>query len=129
MPAVTATAPGKIILFGEHAVVYGRPAIAVPVNQVRARVVVNPEPAAETGRVSIQAPDIGLSATMDQLRPEPPNPVCTGAGCIHDWSEPAAGVHYQGHFQHPVFIRNGFERGGLGGFNPGFFRFFGAASV
>lgn len=67
MPAVTATAPGKIILFGEHAVVYGRPAIAVPVNQVRARAVVNPEPAAETGRVTIQAPDIGLSATMDQL--------------------------------------------------------------
>ncbi len=67
MPAFSATAPGKIILFGEHAVVYGRPAIAVPVEQLRARAVISADPRGKQGAVHIQAPDIGLDTWLDQL--------------------------------------------------------------
>jgi len=72
MPAFTATAPGKIILFGEHAVVYGQPAIAVPVNQVQARATVTPNLWGAPGEVVIQAPEIGLMAVLDELGADDP---------------------------------------------------------
>jgi mevalonate kinase len=53
----TSTASGKIILFGEHAVVYGRPAIAVPVAQVRATATVTDAP--EGSGCTLVAQDIG----------------------------------------------------------------------
>jgi mevalonate kinase len=67
MPAFSASAPGKVILFGEHAVVYGRPAIAVPVLQVRAKAMVSMDPRSATGLVKLQAPDIGLETTLNDL--------------------------------------------------------------
>lgn len=59
-----ATAPGKIILFGEHAVVYGRPAIAAPVSQLRATAVV--EPGTQPG-IRLIAPDLGTDVLLDTL--------------------------------------------------------------
>ncbi|MDX1415946.1 MAG: mevalonate kinase [Candidatus Promineifilaceae bacterium] len=59
--SVKATAPGKIILFGEHAVVYGRPAIAAPLSELRATAVVQPR--ADKG-VVLSAPDLGLDRML-----------------------------------------------------------------
>ena len=60
----TASAPGKVILFGEHAVVYGRPALAVPVTQVHADVKV--EDSSAPG-VWLDAPDISLRGEISSL--------------------------------------------------------------
>lgn len=72
MPAISASAPGKIILFGEHAVVYGRPAIAVPIPQVRAKTIVSAEPRLAGGAVRIQAPAAGVDAFLAELPPDNP---------------------------------------------------------
>ncbi len=59
-----ASAPGKVILFGEHAVVYGRPALAVPVTQVHADVEVEDSPAPG---IWVDAPDISLRCEISSL--------------------------------------------------------------
>lgn len=65
----TSSAPGKIILFGEHAVVYGRPALAVPVTQIRTDVDVSDS--ARLG-VWIDAPDVNLHAELNTLPSDHP---------------------------------------------------------
>lgn len=72
MPAISASAPGKVILFGEHAVVYGQPAIAVPVNEVKARAIISAQPDRPSGWVHIQAPDIELEAALEDLPTDNP---------------------------------------------------------
>jgi mevalonate kinase len=68
MPALTASAPGKVILFGEHAVVYGKPAIAIPIIQVKAKATITANPRGAPGEVRIQAPDIKLDLQLAELK-------------------------------------------------------------
>jgi mevalonate kinase len=62
----TASAPGKIILFGEHAVVYNRPALAVPLSQVQAQAEVNPSNHNIPG-TWIDAPGISIQSSLIDL--------------------------------------------------------------
>ena len=53
---VEVSAPGKLMLFGEHAVIYGRPCIVTAADQ-RVRVAAE---IADTGLIKIQALDVGV---------------------------------------------------------------------
>jgi mevalonate kinase len=63
------SAPGKVILFGEHAVVYGQPALAVPVTQVQVNVRIGKT--LKPG-IWIDAPNIQLNERLDALIPSHP---------------------------------------------------------
>ena len=65
----SASAFGKIILFGEHAVVYGHPALAVPVTQVHADVDITDR---DSIGIWIDAPNIDLHAELNSLPSDHP---------------------------------------------------------
>jgi mevalonate kinase len=71
----TGQAPGKAILLGEHAVVYGFPALAVPIPSLQATVTVERSaPDSGLADVRFEAPDIGLSSWLCAMEPADPLP-------------------------------------------------------
>lgn len=64
-----ASAPAKLILCGEHAVVYGRPAIAVPLGGIRARVAIDPAPPGSG--ITFDAHDLGRRWSLAAAPDEP----------------------------------------------------------
>lgn len=72
MPAIFSHAPAKAILFGEHAVVYGQPAIAIPIHELRTKVTIHALPQAAPGFVKVISPAIGLEAELTTFHSENP---------------------------------------------------------
>ena len=72
MPATSASASAKSILFGEHAVVYGQPAIAIPIHDLRTRVYISADPMGKPGIQLLDAPDIEMRCFSDELEEDHP---------------------------------------------------------
>ena len=60
MPVISQSASGKAILLGEHAVVYGQPAIAIPISSRRLTVRIEPNILGPSGKLRIIAPMLDL---------------------------------------------------------------------
>ncbi|WP_420629397.1 mevalonate kinase [Candidatus Leptofilum sp.] len=98
-PVSEASAPGKIILFGEHAVVYGRPAIAAPVSQIRATASVT---YSSSNLCFLVAPDLGRLDRLEDL-PED-NPFARAVWLVVEaanlWQPPGVTIRF--HSQIPI---------------------------
>ena len=69
MPAISSSACAKLILLGEHAVVYGQPALAIPFSGLKVRCVIEPWINGLTGTLHIKARELQLNQPL-QVLPE-----------------------------------------------------------
>lgn len=66
---VRSSAPAKAILFGEHAVVYGMPAVAIPLPSIRAYAEIS---TTADDSIFISSPALGIAKNMHQLPVDDP---------------------------------------------------------
>jgi mevalonate kinase len=108
MPIIPASACAKTILFGEHAVVYGEPAIALPVSPLRIKATIEPGIGLEPGTVLVKIPGLGLDTELKSLSKEHPVPIAIQA------TLDSLGISQQPSFR--LRLGNNFPLGaGLGG--------------
>jgi len=95
MPAITSSAPGKMILCGEHAVVYNQPAVAIPVLTLFTKTSIFARPTAPKGEIFIRADAISLAENLNILPNE--NPIRQTIELVKEYfsleSLPACEIH------------------------------------
>ena len=67
MPVISSSACAKLILLGEHAVVYGEPALAIPFSGLKVRCVIEPWINGPTGTLQIKARELQLNQPLQAL--------------------------------------------------------------
>lgn len=77
-----ASAPAKIILFGEHAVVYGQPALAAPLSSLRATATAVPAP--EGAGLTLEVSDLGERLILRPGELPPSHPLARAAALCLD---------------------------------------------
>lgn len=83
MATIYAKAFGKTILFGEHAVVYGQPAIAVPVNAVYAKATIEALPKTNSHDALIVLPNLGITRNLSDFADN--DPIRTAISITRDY--------------------------------------------